>query len=52
MRNTYKEHLRVERLRAGDLDVSIDPKTKVVSAELSNDNKTPTKRTEVGGSND
>ncbi|WP_320153016.1 hypothetical protein [uncultured Tolumonas sp.] len=50
MKNTYKEHLRVERLHAGDLDVLVTLPTKEVGAEPDDSNKIPAQTNEVGGS--
>jgi len=52
MKNNYKEHLRVERLHAGDLDVLVTLPTKEVGAEPGGIDKIPAQANEVGGSND
>lgn len=52
MRNAYKEHLRVERLHAGDPDALMTPQTKGVGTESGGIDKIPAQANEVGGSND
>ena len=53
MRNTYKEHLRVERLHAGEPTALLIPRNEEMGVTGSGDgNETPVQPTEIGGGHD